>query len=155
MPPSKPLKVFVAALACLCLGEAAAQACDDLADKLLSSFLDPAIKGLGCSELGKAGVDKADHKLESICYTSNGPTSSVEIVASLHCSTSDKALIPASVSERVTADAQVRGADCSVQNASVRPSGEIGKVLASALNADGRVRTALQDGLNKLCAGTK
>jgi hypothetical protein len=152
---SNPMWVVRAALACVYLQGVPARACDDLADKLLSSFLGPAIKGLGCSELGKAGVDKADHKLESVCYTSSGPTSSVEIVASLHCHTGDQALIPVSISERVTADAQVRGADCSVQNVSVRPSGEIGKVLASALNANGRARNALQEGLNKLCAGAK
>ncbi len=82
-----PLRALGAALACATLSVGAARACDDLADKLLSSYLAPAIQSLGCSELGKAGVDKADHKLENICYTSNGPTSAVEIVASLHCHT--------------------------------------------------------------------
>lgn len=148
--PSRALWVLV----CTALSVGTVRACDDLADKLLSSYLAPAIQLLGCSELGKAGVDKADHKLENICYTSNGPTSAVEIVASLHCHTG-KAVILVSISERVTADAQVRGADCSVQSVSVRPSGEIGKVLASAFNVDGRARTALQEGLNKLCASQK
>jgi hypothetical protein len=130
-----------------------AQACDEFASNLLSTYLRPAIASLGCSELGRAGLDNADHKLESICYTSDGPTSSVQIVASLHCHTSDAAFIKASISERVTADASVRGSDCTVQDAKVRPSGEIGKVLSKALDLDGRARAALQDGLNKLCSG--
>jgi hypothetical protein len=150
-----PLRVLCMALACATLWGGAARACDDLADKLLSLYLDPAIKSLGCSALRKAGVDKADHKLESVCYTSSGPTSAVEIVVNLHCHTGGEALIPISISERVTADAQVRGADCNVQSVSVRPSGEIGKILASAFNLDGSARKALQDGLSKLCSGQK
>jgi hypothetical protein len=132
-----------------------ARACDELAGKLLSSYLEPAIKSLGCSALGRAGVDNADHKLESIWYTSSGPTSAVEIVASLHCHTSDAAVIPISISEHVTADAQIRGADCSVQSVNVKPAGEIGKILVSAFNVSGRAGTALQDGLNKMCASHK
>ena len=132
-----------------------AWACDDLADKLLASFLAPAISGLDCSVLKRAGVDQADHKLESVCYTSNGPTSSVQIVASLHCHTGDHAFIKFSTSDHVTAEAQVRGADCSVIDAHVTTSGEVGKVLAAALDANGRARVALQEGLNKLCGGQK
>ena len=130
-----------------------ANACDDLAGKLLSRYLAPAIRSLGCSELNRAGVDKSDHKLESVCYMSDGPTSSVRIVAALHCQTGDRAFIPVSLSERVTADAVVRGADCIVQNVQLRPSGEIGKVLARGLDLDGRARKALQEGLAKLCGG--
>ena len=126
-------------------------ACDDLADKLLTPQLETAIQSLGCSELGKAGLDVANHKLETVCYTSGGPTSSVEIVVSLNCHTGDKAVIPASISERVTAEAEVRGSDCTVQKAYVKPSGEIGKILAKAMDLDGRGRKALQDGLQKLC----
>jgi hypothetical protein len=128
-----------------------ARACDDLVGNVLASYVRPAIQSLGCSALGKAGIDVAEHKLESLCYSSNGPTSTIEIVANLNCRTSDRAVIPFSLSERVTADAQVRGADCSVQNARLRPAGEIGKILASQLDADGRARKALQEGLNKIC----
>ena len=60
--------------------------------------------------------------------------------------------IPVSISERVTANAQVRGADCTVQDVHVKPSGEIGKILVSAFDVNGRARKALQDGLNKMCA---
>jgi hypothetical protein len=130
-------------------------ACDEFAGRLLSTYLSPAIASLGCSALGRAGLDNANHKLESVCYTSSGPTSSVQIVASLHCHTSDAAFIKASVSERVTADATVRGSDCSVQGVTVRPSGDIGKVLSQAFDLDGRARTALQEGLDKICAGPK
>lgn len=141
------------AIGCVMATVGSAQACDELAGRLLTTYLAPAIASLGCSELGRAGVDKADHKLESVCYASEGATSSVQLVASLRCHTGDRALIPVSISERVTADAVVRGADCAVQSAGVRPSGDIGRVLARALDLDGRARTALQDGLTKLCAG--
>lgn len=133
-------------------GGDAKAACDDLAGKLLSTYLDPAVKSLGCQGIGKAGLDNADHKLESACYSSAGPTSSVEIVANLHCHTSDKAFIKSSVSERVTANAVVRGADCSVEDVKVNPSGEIGKLLSKAFDVEGLARTALQEGLNKICA---
>jgi hypothetical protein len=130
-----------------------AQGCDQLAGRLLTTYLDPAIKGLGCSALGKAGVDNADHKLESVCYTSTGPTSQVVLIASLRCHTSDAAFIPVSISERVTAEARVRAADCSIEDFKVQPSGEIGKVLSAGFDLNGRARSALQDGLNKICSG--
>jgi len=147
---------FVLLVAALSLGAvraSQAQGCDEFAGKLLASYLDPAIKSLGCSELGKAGVDHADHKLESVCYTSTGPTSQLMIIANLRCHTSDRALIPVSISERVTAEARVRGTGCSIEDLKLRPSGEIGKVLAAGLDLNGRARSALQDGLNKLCSG--
>jgi hypothetical protein len=99
----------VFAVGILCAGLESAVACDEFAGRLLSNYLSPAIASLGCSALGRAGLDDADHQLESVCYTSSGQTSSVQIVASLHCHTSDAAFIKASVSERVTADATVRG----------------------------------------------
>jgi hypothetical protein len=142
-------------LGCVLAFTGSAEECDELAGKLLTTYLAPVIGTLGCAELGRAGVDQADHKLESVCYASEGPTSSVQIVASLRCHTGDRALIPVSVSEQVTADAVVRGSDCTVQSARVRPSGEIGKVLARALDLDGRARKALQEGLAKLCVGGK
>jgi hypothetical protein len=132
-----------------------AGACDELAGKLLATYVAPAIASLGCSELERAGVDKSDHKLESVCYASEGPSSSVQIVASLRCHTGDRALIPVSISERVTADAVVRGSDCAVQSAGIRPSGDIGRVLAAAFDLNGRARTALQEGLTKLCSAGK
>jgi hypothetical protein len=140
------------ALVIMVTAATSASACDDLADRLLSSYLGPAIQALGCSELGKAGVDVAEHKLESVCYTSSGSTSSVEIVASLSCHTSSAAVIKGSVSERVIADAQVRGADCNVQDIKVRPSGEIGKILIGAFGVNGRAHAALQDGLSRICS---
>jgi hypothetical protein len=129
-----------------------AQACDEFASNLLKPHLAQAISALGCSELGRAGLDQADHKLEKVCYASTGPTSSVEIVASLRCHTSSAALLPASVSERVGAEAIVLGSDCTVQGIKLKPSGEIGKILSAALGLNGLARNALQNGLNQLCA---
>jgi hypothetical protein len=125
-----------------------AVACDELASRLLSAHLGPAVQSLGCSALGR--LDVADHKLESVCYTSSGPTSYIEIVASLICRTSAAAVVQASASERVTADVQIH--DCSVQRINLRTSGIIGRVLVEGLDAKGRVREALQAGLNKLCS---
>ena len=101
------------------------------------------------------GARQREQAISSQGYTSNGPASSVQIVASLHCHTSDAAFIKASVSERVTADATVRGSDCSVEATTVRPSGDIGKVLGQALDLNGQARTALQEGLAKICAGAR
>jgi hypothetical protein len=42
---------------------------------------------------------------------------------------------------------------CSLSNAEVMPSGEIGKVLSQALDLNGRLRSALHDGLTTLCGG--
>ena len=65
-----------------------------------------------------------------------------QIVAGLHCSTSDKALVKFSTSDHVTAEAQVRGTNCNVIDAHVTTSGEVGKVLAAALDASGRAHRA-------------
>jgi len=143
----------VVVLAAVWAGDALA--CDDLAGKLLTAHLDPAIKSLGCSALGRAGLDNAEHKLESVCYTSTGPTSTVQIVAGLTCRTSDAAFIKTSLSERVTAEARVRGSDCLVEDVSVKPSGEIGKIFAQAFDLQGRARAALQDALAKVCSMPK
>lgn len=151
----RALLIQATTLANLMTGAASrdALACDDFIGNVLSTQLAPAIQSLGCSALGKAGVDVAEHRLERVCYTSSGATSKLEIVAGLRCRTGDKALIPVSISERVTADAEVRGADCSLLSVHVRPSGEIGKILVRAFDADGQARKALEDGLKKICKG--
>jgi hypothetical protein len=150
----RPLRAI--SLAMLMTGTASsAIACDDFIGNLLSTRLTPAVQSLGCSALGKAGVDVAEHRLESVCYTSSGPTSKLEIVVGLRCRTSDRALIPVSISGRVTADAGVRGSDCTLLDVHVRPSGEIGKILIKAFNAKGQARKALEGGLRMICGGRK
>jgi hypothetical protein len=140
-------------LAFFAFAPTSALACDEFASRLLATKLAPAIASLGCSALGKAGLDNAGHKLANVCYASDGPNSSIRIVADLNCRTSSAAFIKSSVSESVTVEATVRGSDCSLSNAEVMPSGEIGKVLSQALDLNGRLRSALQDGLNTLCGG--
>ncbi|MGU3420786.1 hypothetical protein [Methylobacterium sp. D54C] len=126
-------------------------ACDDLVGSILAANLRPAIEDLDCSVLKKAGLDKKGHKLNGVCYESSGPASHVRVDTSLNCHTSDKALIPSSVSENVSVDADVRGVDCQVTDIRVKPSGELGKALTSMFGANGKAREALQKGLNQAC----
>lgn len=144
------LGIGVAALA-LSASYRSAHACDELAGKLLSAYLAPAIASLGCSALARGGVDVANHKLESVCYNSAGPTSTVEVNASLQCRTSDAAFIKFQTSDHVKAIATVRGADCRVMDVRIIPSGEVGKVLVRGFGVEGRARAALQEGLTKIC----
>ncbi|AWB19993.1 hypothetical protein DA075_02800 [Methylobacterium currus] len=132
-------------------GVARAAECDQFISGRIADQIRGPIEATDCSYLGRAGVDKANHKLESVCYKSSGPTSSVEINASFSCSTSPAALIKFSTSDRVRATADIRGSDCQVLDVKVNTSGEISKVVLKAFDANGRVRTALQDALNKLC----
>ena len=143
---------FVAAAAAsLMSGSIAARACDEFAGRLISRGVAPAVEGLGCEGIGRSGLDKADHHLKSVCYTSNGTTSHLEIVADMRCKTSDKAFIKASASDIVTAKAQVRGADCQLLNVDVQAKGEIGKIFLRAFDVNGIARTKLQAALDKLC----
>lgn len=130
---------------------ATCEACDALVGSILTANLKPAIEDLDCSILGKAGLDKKGHKLVSVCYESSGPASHVRVNASLNCHTSDRALIPASVSENVSVDADVSGADCQVKDVRVQASGEITKGLLKAFGANGKAGEALQKGLNQAC----
>ncbi|WP_192355937.1 hypothetical protein [Mesorhizobium mediterraneum] len=137
--------------AALMSGSVAVRACDEFASRLISSAVDPAVEGLKCEGIGQAGLDKPDHHLQSVCYTSSGSTSHLEIVASLRCKTSDKAFVQASVSDTVTAKAEVRGADCQLLDIDVQTSGAVGKILVRAFNVNGIARTKLQEALDKLC----
>ncbi|TPK85714.1 hypothetical protein FJ936_09250 [Mesorhizobium sp. B2-4-13] len=132
-------------------GTIAVRACDEFAGRLISSAVAPAIEGLKCENIGKAGLDKPDHHLQSVCYTSSGSTSNLEIVASLRCKTSDKAFVKVALSDTGTANAQVRGADCQLLEVNVQTSGEVGKILIRAFNVNGIVRTKLQEALDKFC----
>lgn len=128
-----------------------AQACDEFAGRLITGAVAPAIEGLKCEGIGKAGLDKPDHHLKSVCYTSHGATSDLEIVADLRCKTGDKVIIKASISDTVTAKAQVRGADCQLIDVDVQASGDLGRILLRAFNVSGIARTKLQGALDKLC----
>ena len=140
--------IAVIALACSASG---AFACDELASRLFAKALRPAVESLECSVLGKAGLDKAEHRLERVCYSSSGPESEIEIAANLKCRTGDGAFLKAQLSERVTARARVRGADCQIVHAGVDAAGEIGKLLIQAFDANGKVRRALEDALRQSC----
>jgi hypothetical protein len=104
-------------------------------------------------------VDKKDHKLVGVCYQSTGPTSQIRIDTQLHCYGSSESVVGKlfggnnvpSVSENLTVEAEARGSDCQVTNVSVKPSGELGKALASLFDANGKARKALQDALAQAC----
>ncbi len=101
--------------------------------------------------LGLAGLDNGDHHLRSVCYSSTGATSQIEIIADLKCETSDKALIKSEIAERVTVTAEVRGSDCQVINIDISASGEIGGLILRAFDADGEARKALASALAGIC----
>lgn len=135
----------------LIVGPAAAQACDAFVGRLVSSAIAPEIEKLECEGISKAGLDKPAHHLQSVCYTSNGPTSELEIVADLTCKTSDKAVLKSHISETVTATAEVNGADCKITNFQIKTKGALAQLLLGAFKADAIGRTKLQDALDKVC----
>jgi hypothetical protein len=116
---------------------------------------------LDCAVVKGLGVDKKDHKLAGVCYQSTGAMSQIRIDTQLHCYGSGESVVgkllggknAPSVSENLTVEAEARGSDCQVMSVSVKPSGELGKALASLFDADGRARTALQDALTQACKG--
>ena len=138
--------------ACLALlYSSPASACDDFVSGVLSRAVAPAIEGLGCAGIGQAGLDQADHHLTSLCYESAGATSKVTMTASLTCKTSDAAFIRKSLSENLTAVAEVRGADCQILSLDVKASGAVGELLVKAFNVQGIARAKLQEALSKIC----
>jgi hypothetical protein len=48
-------------------------------------------------------------------------------------------------------EAEARGSDCTVIDVKVKPSGELGKALASMFNANGKASDALQQALTQAC----
>jgi hypothetical protein len=141
----------IAAAAMVIGASSVAHACDEFAGHLVSVALAPAVEGLKCNDLGKAGLDKPGHHLRSVCYTSNGATSDLKVIADLRCKTSDKAFVKASISDTVTANAKVRGADCQLISVDVQASGDLGKLLMHAFDVNGIARIKLQKALDKLC----
>lgn len=149
--PMCPVSTALAAVVVLAFGSSNALACDELASRLIASAVRPAIEGLDCRELARAGLDKAEHRLRSACYESSGPVSTVAMDIELSCRTGDSSFLKASVSERVGATARVRASDCQVLKVEVSASGEIGKILLRAFDLPGRARKVLQDVLTSAC----
>lgn len=150
-PAAIPSIAFVA-----CTPFNAAFACDELVDTIISRHLGPVIETADCP---LPGLDKKDHKLVAVCYESTGPTSHIRIDAQLSCHASGESVASKllgakntpSASEDVTVEAEARGADCQLLSVNVKPSGELGKVLAVMFDANGKARQALQQGLAELC----
>lgn len=86
-----------------------------------------------------------------MCYTSDGPVSTVVIGVELSCTTEDHAFVRSSISDSAEARAEVCGAECTVSATEVSARGEIGKVLVSAFDVNGQLRSALQTALRKRC----
>lgn len=156
---TRPTVAVLFAIVSLTCPVDAIAACDELLGSLISAKLGPVISDLDCAVVKNLGVDKKDHKLAGVCYQSTGPTSQIRIDTQLHCSSSDESVVgkllggknAPSVSENLTVEAEARGSDCQVTSVSVKPSGELGKALASLFDADGRARKALQDALTSAC----
>jgi hypothetical protein len=150
-----PPKTLVGAALLLSLnmtwGVASAQSCDEFAGRLIANAVRPSIEALGCAELRRAGLDRSEHRLHHVCYSSSGATSNLEIVADLKCRTGDKALIPAQGSERVTARVRVRAADCQITQLNIDADSDIGRMLLQAFDAEGKARQALQKALQGTC----
>jgi hypothetical protein len=130
-------------------------ACDQFIGNILSKHLRPVIENASCI----AGLDKNGHQLAGVCYESSGPTSHIKIDTHLNCHASNESVVGKlvggknvpSVSENVTVEADVRGADCHLNYVNVKPSGELGKVFAALFDANGKARKALEDGLAEAC----
>jgi hypothetical protein len=150
----RKIQFFVAGLIAVvtvgCSGPAA-YACDELAGRLLTKIIQPEIEKLGCQGLENLGLNRSEHRLESICYESSGPQSRISIAAMLKCRTGSGALIQSQVSERVRAHAEVRASDCQVLDLSVDAAGSLGKLLLRAFDSNGSARKALQDALSRAC----
>lgn len=125
-------------------------ACDDFATRLITKSIKSQIESLDCGALGRAGLDKRDHHLKSVCYSSTGSQSRIEIVADLSCRTSGAAVFHAQVSDTVSARATVNG-NCEIQGVEVQAAGDVGKTLLRAFDANGAARKALQEALKNAC----
>jgi hypothetical protein len=87
------------------------------------------------------------------------PTSQIKIDTQLNYRGSDESVVSKlldgknalSLSEKLTVEAEARGADCHLNDVKVTPSGEIGKVLAALFDANGKAREALEQGLSDAC----
>ncbi|MBS7539002.1 hypothetical protein KHC27_08680 [Ancylobacter lacus] len=135
----------------LLLGLAPATACDELAGRLLRKALEPAIAHVGCGVVDRAGVDNPNHSLRSICYSSGGEVSTLEVTAHLECRTSDQAFFQVTVAEDVRMSAGVRGADCRLTDFHLNAGGVLGQALIGLLNPAGALRGQLQAELDRLC----
>jgi hypothetical protein len=99
----------------------------------------------------------SDHDLVSVCYTSSGPTSNIEIVAELKCKTSDKAFIKTQISDRVTVRAGVRASDCQLKlmDKSERTDGTFSRMRTARTPSATRQREASSlNGIQKQKIGT-
>lgn len=138
-------------LASFAAEQARATACDELVGALLKKPVQQALDKLGCSGLAKAGFDKSDHKVKSICYESGSQNSTLTIVATFKCATSGDAFFrPEPLSEKITASATV-SSDCKVLDMSVEAAGELGNALIKTFGVSGKGRKLLQDYLADAC----
>lgn len=153
------MRLFLATLALAALNSENAFACDELISNAIKTYASPAFAELDCGIFGKAGLNKKGHTINGVCYQSSGPTSHIRIDTTLNCSASGEGAISKllggnnrpSVSENVSADADIKGSDCSVLNLKVSVSGAIGKAVADLFGADEKGGKALGDFLKQVC----
>lgn len=153
------MRIFLPLLALVAFQSERALACDELISNAIRTYASPAFAEVDCNVLGKAGLDKRGHTINNVCYQSSGPTSHIRIDATLNCHASGESVASKilggknkpSVSENVSADADIKGADCSVLDLKVSVSGAIGRAIADLFGADEKGGKALGDFLKQVC----
>ena len=136
--------------------------CNPLLSETIKQALQPTVANIGClngfsykvTPFGptvRIAIDKRGHRIDNLCYDPGGAMSTLKTTIQLQCKTSDKALITASISEKVHATVTVRNSDCQITDYDVTTSGEIGKIIASTADLFSLVRPPLQDALDAQC----
>lgn len=98
------------------------------------------------------GLDKTTATVEKLEVCLSRATIDVSGQLAVTCKTSKKAVIPASISEKVSFGARIRTSDCGVENVRIDPHGEVGKIAANLIDAKGTAQKKLNQGLKKACA---
>jgi len=130
----------------------AQESCDPLASKLFRKPIQRALDKLDCSLLGKAGIDNSSHRLNSLCYSSNGQQSKIDLDVTLSCKTGKSALFKVSLSETVHGTVEIDGANCRASGLVITSSGEFGRTLLQQFDVQGLAFKALQAKLDEACA---
>ena len=137
----------------------AAQDCGDALNRVAKSKMDELLaaeraKGTLC-EVARAGPIRIDkigrlslNRLK-VCLSQAEVT--VDGAIDLTCKTSDAATIKSSISEKINFSFGVRTSDCGIQNFDTSPSGELGKLIAGALNLRGKAEELIAASLRSAC----
>ncbi|MUT27349.1 MULTISPECIES: hypothetical protein [Mesorhizobium] len=149
------------------------QACSSLLNDAITAVVRPLIEASEpCRELGFSvgggcavqnpfggcivrapsfGIDKSRVELRDFSYCVGDGQSEVRARVNVRCSTSPEAVIQTHIEEDITLTAVIDDATCALRDFHVEPSGEIGKWIAKAAGATGRLRGPIQSNLDSIC----